>query len=201
MLGAHRAMAATPSSPPSTAVPAASFRGRLSAQAAILAAVDQKFLGSYIIPIDLMGYIILFAILGIIGYLAKKWIFQIWENFQLVRLISEQVYGEIPISGMQFFQLIIFWWLLLASIFLFPPIFFTILLFGIARQTRVFIKKSSLEVGCRLLFYSFLMAMVILFTIVGIIAFIAALNARRESVFRNQLDQIKHLNNLAIANR
>lgn len=141
------------------------------------------------------------AILGAIGWIAFKCAKKIWINFTIIRFISEDVYGTFPMQK-RVFILLSFAWALLPFLF-FSPLFSTIWLLIIAWTMRPVFMKSSPEVAYRLLFYTFLMGIILVFAVLGFFSFIAAMIAKREAVQNEKMEIFRRLDmqrNISISN-
>lgn len=138
-----------------------------------------------------MIQIIIIAILGFLGWLAQKWIFQLWNNFQILRLLNQDVYGVVPMSKIHFLFIVLLWILLILCIWI-PPLF-ALVLICIALSMKNVFARSSPEIAYRLLYYTFLMALVIVFTLIGFVAFLFAMVSRRDSINNQRIAQLQQI--------
>lgn len=132
-------------------------------------------------------------ILGLLGWVAKIFILKLWGNFQIIRFFSEATYGEVAMSKRHFLLMVFCWCIVIVSVG-FPPFFALGLVIIALGMGRVF-RRSSPEVAYRLAWYAFLMALVVVFTLVGFIALIFAMAGRREAIANENLQQLRQWDN------
>lgn len=138
-----------------------------------------------------MGQALLLAVLGLLGLVAYKILSRFWIHYRMLNCLGEDVYEQQPIGVFRFILSIGFW--VVALVFVWEPIVFGIFLCLNACIFRGVIMRSSPEIGFRIMYCSFAMAMTVVFSLVGIVSLAAALVMNREARLQNRMRPLRQL--------